>query len=200
MCAGGDQVTDGPADRAVDADDARWKVVLLDVDTDEQALIAIPLGWALAELTTYSALQHAATFGHAKSDAAAAVLIESSLPVYLERRYEQGEDDPRVKDDDPWDAEDFFGVEEWRLWRPRARETTADFLLGIGGQVAALLRPDDGSGWDYDPQPFVHVHDRQRLEGVLATCGYEVRQWRGLALGYLDAPRDAAAFLGLNVV
>jgi hypothetical protein len=165
-------------------------LVLTDLELDGVSVLAIPYGIALAELTTWSTLTFARTFGQARRDRGAAQLVASRLSELLgpsrdphETYRTTGSDRAR------FNASAFFGDENWRSWTPNARVTTADFLQQHEPDVgAAFLQPDTAWGHDYEPVAFVAAKRRDDLEAALREGGYEVRQWRGLSELYLDPP------------
>ncbi len=166
------------------------RIVLTDLELDGVSVLAIPYGIALAELTTWSTLTFARTFGQARRDKGAAQLVASRLSELLgpnrdpcETYRTTGSDRAR------FNASAFFGEEDWRVWTPNARVTTVDFLLQHEpGVVAEFLQPDTAWGHDYEPVAFVAAERRDDLEASLQSRGYEVKQWRGLSELYLDPP------------
>ncbi len=166
------------------------RIVLTDLELDGVSVLAIPYGIALAELTTWSTLTFARTFGQARRDKGAAQLVTSRLSELLSpNRDPHGTYRTTGSDRARFNASAFFGDEDWRVWTPNARVTTADFLQQHEPDVAAaFLQPDTAWGHDYEPVAFVAAERRDDLEAALRERAYEVRQWRGLSELYLDAP------------
>lgn len=166
---------------------------------DGQSVLAIPRPWAVAALTTYSVLAHAMTFGDARQDVAAGHLVDGWLDSYIERQQEQEQEQDEVvlygEDDDPFDADDYWGMDHWRVWRPDAREATADFITQNVPELEDFLQPDTSWGTDYDPQPYIAPEDRDRLEAALRQHGYRVTRQPNLAELYLSPGFDPLANL-----
>ncbi len=166
------------------------RIVLTDLELDSVSVLAIPYGIALAELTTWSTLTFARTFGQARRDRGAAQLVASRLSELLGPNRDPHETYRTTGSDrSRFNAAAFFGDENWRSWTPNARVTAADFLQQHEPDVAAaFLQPDTAWGHDYEPVAFVAAERREDLEAALREGGYEVRQWRGLSELYLDPP------------
>jgi len=166
------------------------RLVLTDLELDGVSVLAIPYGIALAELTTWSTLTFARTFGQARRDKGADQLVASRLSELLGPNRDPHETYRTTGSDRArFNASAFFGDEDWRVWTPNARVTTADFLQQHEPDVAAaFLRPDTAWGHDYEPVAFVAAERRDDLEAALRERGYEVTQWRGLSELYLDPP------------
>ncbi len=176
------------------------RLVLTDLELDGVSVLAIPYGIALAELTTWSTLTFARTFGQARRDRGAAQLVASRLSELLGPNREPHETYRTTGSDRArFNASAFFGDEDWRVWTPNARVTTADFLQQDEPDVAAaFLRPDTAWGHDYEPVAFVAAERRDDLEAALRERAYEVRQWRGLSELYLDPPVRPQVTLALT--
>jgi len=166
------------------------RLVLTDLELDGVSVLAIPYGIALAELTTWSTLTFARTFGQARRDRGAAQLVTSRLSELLGPNRDPHETYRTTGSDRAqFNATAFFGDENWRSWIPNARVTTADFLQQHEPDVAAaFLQPDTAWGHDYEPVAFVAAKRLDDLEAALREHAYEVRQWRGLSELYLDPP------------
>lgn len=195
------EVRDGPGDALQDVavgSSAAGAVgpVLTCLQVDGSGVLVVPAAWALAETTTHATLERARTFGQARSDPAAAALVAYRIEGYLREQRDEGEDDPTAEDDDLFEADEFFGWEAWRAWRPDPRSSTVAFLERYEPNLAAaLLRPDTAWGHDYDPVPFIAPEDREQLENALRQRGYDLRAWPVLAELYLDTRVDPAAAL-----
>lgn len=158
-------------------------VVLTALSRDEQCVLAIPLTVASAEIGMRAALVRARTFGEVRQHPGAAALVDEWLPGYIEEQ-EDGEVDPIVRgeDDDAFDAEAFFGLDNQFVWMPDAASTTAQWLEDSEPDLAdQYLQGDRGGLMDLEPCPFVEPERREALERDLAAYGYEVRQWPQLA-------------------
>ncbi len=105
------------------------RLVLTDLELDGVSVLAIPYGTALAELTTWSTLTFARTFGQARRDKGAAQLVASRLSELLGPNRDPHETYRTTGSDRArFNASAFFRDEDWRVWTPNARVTTADFL------------------------------------------------------------------------
>ncbi|MCU1621289.1 MAG: hypothetical protein JWL79_134 [Frankiales bacterium] len=174
---------------------AEGRLVVTDVDLDGETLLAIPQPVALESLQTYSTLACAMTLGHARADESARQLVEERLPMYLERQ--DGKAGFTGSDGDIFDAEDFFGADDWRLWKPNPRELTADFLTqDLPDLARRFLLPDNASGIDYQPTPWLPASRRAAVHAALEQRGYAVKAVAGLALMFLEPPLDLESNLG----
>lgn len=173
--------------------------VLTDVDLDGETVFVLPRSLAVAVLSTWACLTYATDFVQTRTDRDARALVEEHLPIYLEQRRAYGDEDSDGSDDEPFDAGEYFGADDWVVWTPNARLLTASFLASSAPQVAErYLRPDTAWGHEYEPAPFVHASDRAALEQELTVCGHRVQAWPGLAECFLTPPLDPALRLGVR--
>lgn len=183
--------------------------VLTGVGLGGDQVLAIPLALAVRELTTYATLLQAGTFGEAREDQDARRLVDGSASTYLERLVEAGEAEQpdtdeeeeallaeHTGDDAFFDATSFFGEEEWYVWKPEPRHSTAGWLDQRETELwARFSRPDTGWGLDYDPVALLHPDDRTTFEAELRGRGYRVLQVPELADLYLDPGADPRSAL-----
>lgn len=187
------------------------RIVLTGPARSGQLLLAFPLDRARRDLTTYSTLLHAATFGAVRADERAQALVNTALESWAQRLQDEDMDlvDLTVEDvlaltardgDLFPDAEEFFGY-DWHAWRPEPRLLTADWLQEAAPEVLRLLgRPDEGWGFDYEPSLSIAVEDRLRLRGLLEQRGYGVVEADdNLAAAYDDPPRNVPPWLDAAV-
>lgn len=104
---------------------------------------------------------HARTLGAARSDPTAAHMVELQLPTYLEQQWQDadlGADvdeadwiEERSQDDAAFDADDFWGEDDFMEWHPEL--TTSVWLATERMLSERYTRPDTGWGFDYSPAP-----------------------------------------------
>ncbi len=172
-------------------------VVLTCVDVDGRSVLAVPAPLAWAEATTYFRLLAARTFGEARADPAAAALVDSWLEGFLEDRRDAADEHVTGADSDPFDAEEFFGADNWQVWRPDARKSTANFLEQDHPDLAArYLRADTVQRLLVDDdEPVIAPADRASLEADLRSHGRRVQPWPDLAELYLGPNAEQLAAL-----
>lgn len=159
------------------------EVVLTGLDTDGGAVLAVPLQRAVADLRAFETLAAATTFGEARADPAAALLVEDWLDGYLEQRHDDGHDDGHDDvhwcDHEPFNTETFFGEDNWWVCWPDAGQATADFLDERAEELGSELLEEDMLVRLNRPDnpPLVPPAARDRLESGLRDLGFEVRRW-----------------------
>ena len=153
----------------------------------------IPVTWATTAGSTWSVLMRANTFADVRTNAGAWLLVDNWLPGYLEREEQEGRTVTGA-DDEPFDAAEFFGPEDWRAWTPNARGLTTEFLLEEVPEAGEEhLRPDDGWGLlEYDSWPRIAPEDRGIVEAAVRRRGYEIKAVEDLDAMFLDPPVDPA--------
>ena len=146
----------------------------------------MPLATAVDQLAAFEALQAAGSFGEARSHPASAALVAEWLDGYLERLREDGDQDSNGSDEEPFDADAFFGDDNWWAWHLDARQATAEFLDEQAVELAAeLLEEDDQVRLNGpDNPPLVPPAARERLEQGLAALGFTVQRWDALSAFY----------------
>lgn len=173
------------------------RILLTDLSLDGTQVLAIPQVTAVAELRTYGCLLHARTLGEARADPAAAHLVEQQLPRYLAQLWQETdvEDEQHEKwkaqhrrNDAPFDADEFWGEDDFMDWHPEPRHATGAWLATEPGLFERYARPDEGWGFDYSPVPVIAPTDREAFEGGAEALGYEVRRLPGLEELYLRGP------------
>jgi len=172
--------------------------LLTALSLDQVQVLAIPFTTALAELRTYGALLHARTLGAARSDPTAAHMVELQLPTYLDQQWldadlEADVDEAdwvteRSQDDAAFDANDFWGEDDFMEWHPEPRLTTSAWLATEPMLSERYARPDTGWGFDYSPAPLIAPADRDAFEGDATAHGYDVVRADGLENLYLAGP------------
>jgi hypothetical protein len=191
-----------PSHDRVTANRARYEraleqgsIVFTDVEADGRGLSVIPRHRALAALTTWSTLSRASTFDEARADPGAAALVDEWLGRYLDEMQAEGETASGA-DDEPFDANEFFGDDYLSVWTPSPRALTARWLQKDEPELAEeYLEPDTGWGFDYESHPLVDARRRPSLEAALRARGYDVKAVAGLAAALLDPPLDHAVLL-----
>jgi len=173
-------------------------MLLTALSLDQAQVLAIPFTTALAELRTYGALLHAGTLGAARSDPTAAHMVELQLPTYLEQQWQDADlgvdvDEAdwvkeRSQDDAAFDADDFWGEDDFMEWHPEPRHATAAWLATEPTLFERYARPDEGWGFDYSAVPLVAPADRDAFEGDVEALGYQVMRADGLENLYLAGP------------
>ena len=171
-------------------------LAVLSLDRTQE--LAIPYGTAPAELRTYGALLHARTLGDARSDPTAAHVVELQLPTYLEQQWQDADLEAdvdeadwvkeRSQDDAAFDANDFWGEDDFMEWHPEPRLTTSAWLATEPMLSERYARPDTGWGFDYSPAPLIAPADRDAFEGDARAHGYDVVRADGLENLYLAGP------------
>jgi len=184
--------------------------LLTALSLDQVQVLAIPFTTALAELRTYGALLHAGTLGAARSDPTAAHMVELQLPTYLEQQWQDADlgvdvDEAdwvkeRSQDDAAFDANDFWGEDDFMEWHPEPRHATAAWLATEPTLFERYARPDEAWGFDYSAVPLVGPADRDAFEGDATALGYDVIRAEGLENLYLAGPgADVQASLTATV-
>jgi len=180
--------------------------LLTALSLDQVQVLAIPFTTALAELRTYGALLHARTLGAARSDPTAAHMVELQLPTYLEQQWQDADLEADVDEADwvkersqadaAFDADDFWGEDDFMEWHPEPRLTTSGWLATEPMLSERYARPDTGWGFNYSPAPLIAPADRAAFEGDATVLGYDLVRARGLHQLYLAGPgADAHASL-----
>jgi len=183
--------------------------LLTALSLDQVQVLAIPFTTALAELRTYGALLHARTLGDARSDPMAAHVVELQLPTYLEQQWQDADlgvdvDEAdwvkeRSQDDAAFDANDFWGEDDFMEWHPEPRHATAAWLATEPTLAQRYARPDEGWGFDYSPVSLIAPADRDAFEVDAEAVGYQVKRADGLERLYLAGP-SSDAFVSLAAV
>lgn len=183
--------------------------LLTALSLDQAQVLAIPFTTALAELRTYGALLHARTLGDARTDPTAAHMVELQLPTYLEQQWQDADlgvdvDEAdwvkeRSQDDAAFDANDFWGEDDFMEWHPEPRHATAAWLATEPTLCERYARPDEAWGFDYSPVPLIAPADRYAFEVDAEALGYQVKRADGLERLYLAGP-SSDAFVSLAAV
>lgn len=170
-------------------------IVITGLDVDGSAVLAVPLARAFDDVGAYNALAGATSFGDARAHPAAAALLDEWLDDYLERARDEHDDDTTGADDEAFDADSFFGPDNWFVWQADARTATMEFLQAHAEQLAAEVLDEDPMVRLNGPDnpPLVPRAARQRLEEGLRDLGFHVRTWEPLGAYYQGAP-DAPGF------
>ncbi len=164
------------------------RILLTDLSLDGTQVLAIPQVTALAELRTYGCLLHARTLGEAR-DPVAARLVEQQLQRYLAQLWQETDVEgdkheerkaQHLRDDAPFDADEFWGEDDFMDWHPEPRHPCAAWLATEPALFGRYARPDEGWGFDYSPVPLIAPADRDAFEGDAEALGYQVLRLPGL--------------------
>lgn len=174
------------------------EVVLTGLDADGRAVLAVLLERAVSDVAAFQTLASAQTFGQVRAHPAAVVPVQDWLDGYLEQLRDDGDEESTGADDEPFDAERFFGEDNWWVWRPYARQATVDLLDQHAEELAAELLEEDTLVRLNVPDnpPLVPPAARERLEKGLRALGFVVRPWELLAAWYdgsdVDRPQHGS--------
>ena len=179
-------------------------VLLTALTTGSDRLLVIPLDLAKREVGTAAVLAHGVTFGEVRRNPDAAAVVERHLPTYRRWLEEEGELDESeasawVPDDEqPFDALEFFGEEDFDAWNPDPLQSTARWCQEhLPDLWQRLSQADSGWGFDYVPPAGFPLEVRNEVEHELERRGYQVRRANRLHDLYLNPSQEAVDVLSL---
>ncbi len=124
-----------------------------------------------------------------------ALAAESAVSRRSEARRGSGRDGEhedwiaqRSRDDAPFDADTFWGQDDFMDWHPEARLTTAAWLESEPSLSETYARPDTSWGFDYEPASLIDPSDRDVFERDAEALGYQIVHAAGLEQLHLAGP------------
>lgn len=172
-------------------------VVVTDVDTARGTVIALPLVWAAAQLRAYATLAGARTFAEARQDPYAAFLVDDWAIAWAEDERELHGRRVTGADDDPFDAEELWGIDSWRVWWPDPLVLQQLWLDSDGGDTVSFLDTvdDEETLLAEDTPPVIPIAAREDFEAAVRATGWQVRRLDSLVESFRSAPTSIwAAF------